>query len=386
MASPGSVLVGEATRRATDAAVRYEPAGFHELKGKAEPLRTVPCAAGGGGSQRLDAGRGSRGAVRGSRPRAADAQGAVPLQLRPPDPAARDGDRHRRGRQVPAVVGVREVHRRAGRQRLVAPGSLPVVRRRGDLLGAGRHDADAGRVGRGRGPGDGRRQARRHRRRVRAGPGRAPLDRAPARSAARARRPAHDRAGRPVRRLAAVRRADVGRRPGRAGLRGPALGRLVAAGLRRLPARVVPRPPDLRARAEPARAGRAAADLGCRPAQLQLAVPRAAHRRRDGAAARGPGAGSAATGCRDDPGPGRGHPAVRGRDGADAAGPGPAREGRRRLPPDRPDRRPRGARDPARPDRRPPGRPGRRPSDGWSRTLRCWASRSRRPPWPRCPA
>ena len=184
---------------------------FHELKGKAEPLALFRAAAGGGRSQRLDAGRGSRGAVRRSRPRAADAQGPVPLQRRPPHPAAGDRDRHRRGRQVPAVVGVREVHRRAGRQRVVAPGSLPVLRRRGDLLGAGRHDADAGRVGRGRGPGSGRGQAGRHGGPVRAGPGRAPLDRAPARPAARARRPADDRAGRPVRRLAAVRRADVGR-------------------------------------------------------------------------------------------------------------------------------------------------------------------------------
>ena len=37
-ASPGIVLVGDATRRATAAAIAYEPAGEHELKGKAEPL------------------------------------------------------------------------------------------------------------------------------------------------------------------------------------------------------------------------------------------------------------------------------------------------------------------------------------------------------------
>jgi class 3 adenylate cyclase/tetratricopeptide (TPR) repeat protein len=37
-AEPGSVLVGDATRRATAAAIAYEPAGEHELKGKAEPL------------------------------------------------------------------------------------------------------------------------------------------------------------------------------------------------------------------------------------------------------------------------------------------------------------------------------------------------------------
>ena len=37
-AQPGSVLVGESTRWATDAAVVYEDAGVHELKGKAEPV------------------------------------------------------------------------------------------------------------------------------------------------------------------------------------------------------------------------------------------------------------------------------------------------------------------------------------------------------------
>jgi class 3 adenylate cyclase/tetratricopeptide (TPR) repeat protein len=37
-ATPGSVLVGDATRRATAAAIAYEPAGEHELKGKAEPV------------------------------------------------------------------------------------------------------------------------------------------------------------------------------------------------------------------------------------------------------------------------------------------------------------------------------------------------------------
>jgi class 3 adenylate cyclase/tetratricopeptide (TPR) repeat protein len=37
-AAPGTVLVGDATRRATAAAIAYDPAGEHELKGKAEPL------------------------------------------------------------------------------------------------------------------------------------------------------------------------------------------------------------------------------------------------------------------------------------------------------------------------------------------------------------
>ena len=37
-ADPGSVLVGESTRRASSAAIAYEAAGSHELKGKAEPI------------------------------------------------------------------------------------------------------------------------------------------------------------------------------------------------------------------------------------------------------------------------------------------------------------------------------------------------------------
>src|SRR5439155_1899444 len=52
-APPGAVFVGEATRRATEAAVVYEDAGSHELKGKAEPLhlwRALRVVAGTGGA------------------------------------------------------------------------------------------------------------------------------------------------------------------------------------------------------------------------------------------------------------------------------------------------------------------------------------------------
>jgi class 3 adenylate cyclase/tetratricopeptide (TPR) repeat protein len=54
-ARPGTVLVGEATRRATEAAIAYEPAGEHELKGKAEqvPLyRALRVTAARGGAQK----------------------------------------------------------------------------------------------------------------------------------------------------------------------------------------------------------------------------------------------------------------------------------------------------------------------------------------------
>jgi class 3 adenylate cyclase len=54
-AAPGTVLVGEATRRASEAAVVYAEAGAHQLKGKAEPVplwRAERVVAGRGGSLR----------------------------------------------------------------------------------------------------------------------------------------------------------------------------------------------------------------------------------------------------------------------------------------------------------------------------------------------
>ena len=55
-AESGSVLVGEATKRATEAAIAYGDAGAHELKGKAEPVRLFRAL-------RVTAGRG--GALKG---------------------------------------------------------------------------------------------------------------------------------------------------------------------------------------------------------------------------------------------------------------------------------------------------------------------------------
>jgi class 3 adenylate cyclase/predicted ATPase len=56
-AEPGAVLVGEATRRVAEAAVAFEPAGEHELKGKAEPVplwRAVRVTAARGGALRSE--------------------------------------------------------------------------------------------------------------------------------------------------------------------------------------------------------------------------------------------------------------------------------------------------------------------------------------------
>jgi class 3 adenylate cyclase/predicted ATPase len=55
VAEPGGVLVGDTTRRATEAAVVYADAGAHELKGKAEPVqlwRAVRVIGGRGGALR----------------------------------------------------------------------------------------------------------------------------------------------------------------------------------------------------------------------------------------------------------------------------------------------------------------------------------------------
>ena len=56
-AEPGTVLVGEPTKRATDAAIAYQEAGVHALKGKAEPeqlWRAVRVTAARGGALRAE--------------------------------------------------------------------------------------------------------------------------------------------------------------------------------------------------------------------------------------------------------------------------------------------------------------------------------------------
>jgi len=61
VAAPGTALVGETTRRASEAAIAYEDAGEHELKGKAEPvslwraLRVIATRGGEGRSTGLEA-------------------------------------------------------------------------------------------------------------------------------------------------------------------------------------------------------------------------------------------------------------------------------------------------------------------------------------------
>ncbi len=184
--------------------------------------------------------------------------------------------------------------------------------------------------------------------------------RAARRTAARPGRAGGEGQAGSVRRLAPLLRTARRRLPDRARLRGHAVGRREPARLRRVPARVVAQLAALRDHAGATRAPRAPPELGCRPAQLQLPLPRAAPGACDGGAARRARAGPARRPARTDPRPRRRRAALCGRDRADAARPGPARPGRRRLPPARRDRLARGARDAARADRRPARRPLRR--------------------------
>ena len=207
IAEPGCVLVGEATRRATDQTIVYADAGSHELKGKVglvplwQALRVVSGARGALKSTGLEA------AVRRSRRRAAPHQGSLPHLRRRAQAAADLDHRHRGHRQVAPRLGVLQVLRRAAPDHVLAPGPLPLLRRGRHVLGARRHGAHAGADRRGRGAGLGAREARRGRRGAPARPRGAPLRRAAPRPPARPRGGHALRAGGPVRGLAAVHRA-----------------------------------------------------------------------------------------------------------------------------------------------------------------------------------
>ena len=105
------------------------------------------------------------------------------------------------------------------------------------------------------------------------------------------------RAGGPVRRVATLLRAARGRLPGGDALRGHAVGGRLAARLHRVPARVGAQLADPRRHPGSAGAARAAADLGRRPSQLQLDLSRAALARGDGGAARRPRPGPPRRSC-----------------------------------------------------------------------------------------
>ena len=332
VAEPGTVFVGESTRRATEQTIVYEDAGTFELKGKEgltplwRALRVVS-----GVARHAEVER-PRGAVRRPRPGAAADQGALP-RAAPTSASA----------HLVSVTGIAGIGKSRlawefykyfdglAELRLLAPRPLPRLRRGCHVLGARGHGADALPDRRGRGASL----------RARASCGRRSRSTSSTPTSARFVEPRlaqllglgeHESRDRQdlfaAWRLFFERLADVV--PDRARLRGHAVGRRVAARLRRVPARVVAQPPALRDHARAAGAARAPTDLGRRPPQLHVAVPRAALGAGDGGAARRPRPGPAGGLAGADPRPRRGRSPLRGRDGAHAARPRPAR--RRRAP------------------------------------------------------
>ena len=166
-AEPGTVLVNDATRRASSAAIGYDDAGSTCAQGQVRDGAAVARAPGDRLARRSGEVRRARAAVRRPRPRDPPAQGALPQRRRRRRVEAAHRRRHRGDRQVAARVGVREVPRRARRGGLVAPRPLPRLRRRRRVLGARRDGPDArahrrGRAGRRRAAEAGR-DARRRR-------------------------------------------------------------------------------------------------------------------------------------------------------------------------------------------------------------------------------
>ena len=321
------MLVGESTKRATDAAIVYEDAGTHALKEEGaapaladDPRRRRP--------RRRRPGSRPRGAVRGTRPRAPPRQGALPRHggRGPRAPAARRRGGHR---QVAPRLGVPEVRRRAGHRCVVAPRPLPGVRGR-RRLGPREMVRTAGIA---EDETEGEALGKLHRSRgVRPGSRRARAGRAAPAAPARADRADVGRPGGSLLGVAPVLRADERPRPGGADLRGPALGRYRAGRLRPSPARMVTSVADLRHRPREARACTAARGLRERRTEHHVAraggaVRRAGRRAPPGACSGPPGRGS-----RPSPRASRGYPALRRRDGADAHRPRAPGAGRNRLP------------------------------------------------------
>ena len=242
IAEPGAVLVGETTKRATEAAVAYDERRRARAEGQVRARRALPGAA-------RDRRRGvERRSRRPSSRRSSAAtasfgcQGALPRVRRGRQGAARRRSSGSPASASPGLHGSSRSTSTGSPRPLVAPRPLPRLRRRRRLLGAGGDGADARRHPRGGGA-----RTRRSRscgprsRSTSRTPDERELARAAARASARPRRADGARPRGPLLRLAALLRAAGGGRSGRPGLRGPAVGRRGAARLHRVPARVVAR-------------------------------------------------------------------------------------------------------------------------------------------------
>jgi hypothetical protein len=120
-AEPGTVLVGEATRRASEQAIAFEEAGEHQLKGKAEPLslyRAVRVTAARGGALR------SEGLEAPFVGRERELRLVKELYHASAEQSRAQfvSHRHRRNRQSRAWPGSSSNTGRAGREHLVASG------------------------------------------------------------------------------------------------------------------------------------------------------------------------------------------------------------------------------------------------------------------------
>ena len=175
-ASPGTVLVGETTRRAAGGAIAFEQVGDQALKGKASPvpawraLRVIAERGGRNRSEGLEApftGRAEELRLLKDLFHATSREGRLRL-VSVTGPA---------GSASRAWPGSPQVHRRAGGGRLVARRSVPGLRRRPDVLGARRDGPKPLRAGRGRRPGHRASQGQGHPRAARAGRRRTGVDR-----------------------------------------------------------------------------------------------------------------------------------------------------------------------------------------------------------------
>ena len=270
VAAPGTVYVDAATRQGASAAIAFEDAGEHSVKGKAEPLHLYRAlrVVGGAAGTRLRTGSEPPFVGR-----------AAELRL------IKDLFHASVDRKVARLVGV-SGPAGVGKTRLgtefdnyvdglavevlLALRPLPRLRRRGRLLGARRHGPPAARDRRRHAHGRGRLAARRRARAMGRRPRRARADRRGVRGVARNRRAGAGARG-AVRGLAAVLRAARRPRSGGLAVRGHALGRRGPARLPRAAARLVGRAPDLRLLLRPPRALRAPAGLAHRGRQRDRA-------------------------------------------------------------------------------------------------------------------
>ncbi len=209
IAAPGTVLVDTVTRRATEAAITYEDAGEHHVKGREQPvhawaaLRVVARVGGARRHAEPEAPLIGRDLIRQALiaefESTVGGRGAGLVTL-----TGEAGDR-----QEPDGLGAREARRRRPQARSCGTTGARCPTATASRSGRSPRWSGCEPDRRGGGHRERRRQAARNRRALCLRRARAPARRAAAGRPDRAAPPAHRRPGRPVLRLAAVHRADV---------------------------------------------------------------------------------------------------------------------------------------------------------------------------------